>query len=65
MLVRADPVNGGLRAHSGGWYADVYRENIEIKAGRAITPTRPGLGTALRDDLLKSSLVRVRTSRRG
>jgi galactonate dehydratase len=51
--------------YNGGWYADVYTENIEIKAGRAIIPTRPGLGTALRDDLLRSPLVQVRTSRQG
>jgi galactonate dehydratase len=51
--------------YNGGWYADVYTENIEIKAGRAIIPTRPGLGTALRGELLKSPLVQVRTSRKG
>jgi galactonate dehydratase len=50
--------------YNGGWYADAYTENIEIKAGRAIIPTRPGLGTALRDDLLRSPLVQVRTSRK-
>jgi galactonate dehydratase len=51
--------------YNGGWYADVYTENIDIKAGRAIIPNRPGLGTALRDDLLSSPLVQVRTSRKG
>jgi hypothetical protein len=43
----------------------VYTENIEINAGRASIPRLPGLGTALRDDLLSSPLVQVRISRKG
>jgi galactonate dehydratase len=48
--------------YNGGWYADVYTENIEINAGRASIPHRPGLGTALKDELLASDLVQVRIS---
>ncbi len=48
--------------YNGGWYADVYTENIEINAGRASIPRRPGLGTALKDELLASDLVQVRIS---
>lgn len=51
--------------YRGGWYADVYTQNIEVNAGRASIPRRPGLGTALRADLLASPLVQVRTSRKG
>jgi galactonate dehydratase len=45
-----------------GWYDEVYTQNIEINAGRARIPNRPGLGTALKDDLLASDLVQVRIS---
>jgi L-alanine-DL-glutamate epimerase-like enolase superfamily enzyme len=45
-----------------GWYDEVYTQNIEINAGRARIPDRPGLGTALKDELLASDLVQVRIS---
>jgi L-alanine-DL-glutamate epimerase-like enolase superfamily enzyme len=51
--------------YRGGWYADVYTENIEVNAGRATIPKRAGLGTALREELLASPAVQVRTSRKG
>jgi L-alanine-DL-glutamate epimerase-like enolase superfamily enzyme len=51
--------------YRGGWYEEVYTENIEINAGRASIPRRPGLGTALRDDVLRGPLVQIRTSRKG
>jgi galactonate dehydratase len=51
--------------YRGGWYADVYTQNIDIDAGRARIPDRPGLGTALRDDLLRSPLVQIRISKKG
>lgn len=51
--------------YRGGWYADVYTEGIEISAGRARIPSRPGLGIALKDELMESPLVQVRTSSKG
>jgi galactonate dehydratase len=50
--------------YRGGWYGDVYTHNIDIEGGRARIPTRPGLGTALKPELLKSASVSVRTSKR-
>jgi len=47
-----------------GWYTEVYTENIEINAGRAVIPRRPGLGTALREEFLASPSVTVRTTRK-
>ncbi|HEX3846787.1 MAG TPA: mandelate racemase/muconate lactonizing enzyme family protein [Steroidobacteraceae bacterium] len=47
-----------------GWYGDVYTHNIDIEAGRAKVPRRPGLGTALKGELLASSQVRTRISRK-
>jgi len=46
-----------------GWYAQAYSDNIEIRAGEAFIPQRPGLGTRLRESLLESNTIQIRTSR--
>ena len=51
-----------VRGFYGGWYAEAYTHNIEIREGFAQVPTRPGLGTALRQELLGRGDVRVRVS---
>ncbi len=48
--------------YDGGWYAQAYTNNIEIEAGQALIPQRPGLGVRLREDLLGSDSVQTRTS---
>ncbi len=45
-----------------GWYSEAYTDNIEVEAGRAKIPQRPGLGTALRPALLESGRVQIRRS---
>jgi L-alanine-DL-glutamate epimerase-like enolase superfamily enzyme len=46
-----------------GWYAQAYSDNIEIRTGEAFIPQRPGLGTRLRESLLESNTIQIRTSR--
>jgi galactonate dehydratase len=48
--------------YDGGWYAQAYTDNIDIEAGQALIPQRPGLGTRLRESLLESGEVQTRTS---
>jgi L-alanine-DL-glutamate epimerase-like enolase superfamily enzyme len=48
--------------YRGGWYADVYTNNIDIADGRAKIPRGPGLGTSLREDILRSESTTIRRS---
>jgi galactonate dehydratase len=48
--------------YDGGWYAQVYSDNIEIQSGEACIPQRPGLGTRLKESFLGGDTVQVRTS---
>ena len=50
--------------YRGGWYEQIYTENIEVRDGHAIYPTGPGLGTALRPEFLGSPSAFARTSAR-
>ena len=46
----------------GGWYNDVITTPIDIREGHLTLDSRPGLGTTLREDLLKRPNVRVGVS---
>jgi L-alanine-DL-glutamate epimerase-like enolase superfamily enzyme len=46
-----------------GWYKEAYTDGIEIEAGKARIPGRPGLGTRLRDSLMRDGSVTTRISR--
>ncbi len=46
-----------VRGFYEGWYREVYTENIRIDGGFAEFPTGAGLGTALRDDFLRSDVT--------
>jgi L-alanine-DL-glutamate epimerase-like enolase superfamily enzyme len=52
--------------YRGGWYADVYTNNVDIADGRAKIPRGPGLGTSLREGILRSDSTTIRrTDKRG
>jgi galactonate dehydratase len=51
-----------VRGYVDGWYDDVVTDRIEISEGHLTLPTRPGLGTRLREDLLTRPNVRVETT---
>ena len=49
--------------YDGGWYKEAYSDMIQIESGQARIPQGPGLGTHLRDSLLRDPGVKVRVSR--
>ena len=49
--------------YQGGWYAEAYTDNIDVQSGRAQIPQGPGLGTRLRESLIESGTLQVRSSR--
>ena len=51
-----------VRAYYEGWYNDVMTERIPIAAGMLSLPERPGLGTALREEVLRRTDVHVEVS---
>jgi galactonate dehydratase len=51
-----------VRAYYTGWYADIVTELPAVVDGRITPPTGPGLGTALRPDLLRRADAHVRVT---
>jgi galactonate dehydratase len=51
-----------VRAYYEGWYNDVMTERIPISEGMLTLPERPGLGTALREEVLQRSDVHIEVS---
>lgn len=51
-----------VRAYYTGWYADVVTSMPAIASGQIAPPDGPGLGTALRPELLSRSDVSIRTT---
>ena len=51
-----------VRAYTQGWYNDVMTEELVIRDGHLEFPDRPGLGTALRPEVLARSDVHVEVS---
>jgi galactonate dehydratase len=51
-----------VRAYYLGWYNDVMTEPLPIAEGMASLPGRPGLGTALRPDVLNRPDVHIEVS---
>jgi galactonate dehydratase len=51
-----------VRGFYEGWYSEAYTDNVVIRDGFAQIPAKPGLGTALRQELLSGGEVSVRVS---
>jgi L-alanine-DL-glutamate epimerase-like enolase superfamily enzyme len=51
-----------VRAYYDGWYGDVLTEKIPISEGMLSLPETPGLGTALREDVLQRPDVHIEVS---
>ncbi len=51
-----------VRAYYEGWYNDVMTERIPISEGMLSLPERPGLGTALREEVLSRPDVHIEVS---
>ena len=48
-----------VRAYYNGWYNDIVTERIPISAGMLSLPAKPGLGVALRDEVLNWPDARI------
>jgi galactonate dehydratase len=53
-----------VRAFASGWYRELVTELPVIEGGRITPPSGPGLGTALRPEVLEREDTEIRTSRR-
>jgi L-alanine-DL-glutamate epimerase-like enolase superfamily enzyme len=51
-----------VRAYYDGWYNDVMTERIPIADGMLSLPETPGLGTALRPEVLTRADVHIEVS---
>lgn len=51
-----------VRAYYDGWYNDAMTERIPISEGMLSLPEKPGLGTALREEILKRPDVHIEVS---
>ena len=51
-----------VRAYYSGWYNEVVTEPLQISDGMLSLPERPGLGTALRDEILTRSDAHIEVS---
>ncbi len=51
-----------VRGFYEGWYSEAYTDNLVIREGFAHVPTKPGLGTSLRGELLSHPDVSTRVS---
>jgi galactonate dehydratase len=51
-----------VRAYYEGWYQDVMTDIIPIKDGMLTLPEKPGLGTALREEVLQRRDVHIEVS---
>jgi galactonate dehydratase len=51
-----------VRSYYDGWYQDVTTERIPISEGMLTLPGKPGLGTALREEILHRPDVHIETS---
>jgi L-alanine-DL-glutamate epimerase-like enolase superfamily enzyme len=48
-----------VRGYWDGWYNDVVTDRLQIEDGYLSLPGKPGLGTALRDEVLQHPAARV------
>ena len=48
-----------VRAYYDGWYNDLVTERIPINAGMLSLPQKPGLGVALREEVLSWPDARI------
>ncbi len=51
-----------VRSYCDGWYADVMTDRIPISDGMLSLPEKPGLGTALRPEILSRADVHIEVS---
>jgi galactonate dehydratase len=51
-----------VRAYYLGWYNEVMTEELTIREGQLEFPTKPGLGTALRPEILQRSDAHIEVS---
>ena len=51
-----------VRAYYNGWYNEVVTERIPITAGTLSLPAKPGLGVALREEVLGWPDARIENS---
>ena len=51
-----------VRAYTEGWYNDVMTERLVIREGHLEFPDRPGLGTALRPEVMARGDAHVEVS---
>ena len=51
-----------VRAYCNGWYNDIVTERIPINAGMLSLPANPGLGVALREEVLNYPDARIELS---
>ena len=51
-----------VRAYCEGWYNNVVTERIPITAGMLTLPPKPGLGVALREEVLGWPDARIENS---
>jgi galactonate dehydratase len=51
-----------VRGYYEGWYRDVYTENVQIQDGMAAMPSAPGIGTALKKELLADPQTSIRVT---
>ena len=51
-----------VRAYYEGWYSEVMTEGIPIQDGMLSLPEKPGLGTALREEVLQRPDVHIEVS---
>src|SRR5579875_3593100 len=51
-----------VRGFYEGWYSEAYTDNLVVREGFAHVPTKPGLGTSLRGELLSHPDVSTRVS---
>jgi galactonate dehydratase len=54
-----------VRAYYTGWYGDIVTTLPTVASGRITPPAGPGLGTALRPDLLQRPDAHVRVTSAG
>ena len=48
-----------VRAYCNGWYNDIVTDRIPINAGMLSLPQKPGLGVALREEVLNWPDARI------
>ena len=51
-----------MRAYLRTWYSELATDPIVVKDGRMLPPERPGIGAALRPEVLQRPDATVRTT---